>query len=417
APRKWKGKHTVLAEPDNRSLDPKKGMQEPPTFAPRGSSHPTGVFNLPPKKVVRAMMDYSAQTQQELSFAAGDFFYVLNDRDEWYYEAINPLQRIRGLVPTTHFELLEKVDRTKNIQPINTTGINQDDRSIYSGSEEKSQRGSTLSIPTSPYSAKQRPGSGLSDLRDPEYHMPFPGYAFTNQQGSEPMIPKEDRSIHSATIQNHEVRGGMSHFTLEIRRPNHIKHVLFRNFDDFWSLHISLLNHFPDESGRKESPRIIPFLYSPADLPIGSDVISSPGFNQQRTQQLNVYLEEIIKLPTLLIESIPMKRFFLLRNQDVETIIDINFDVSATLIDLISGYNEDELVKVKVCLDSEIIVWKIPDTILYEEFIEEIEDKFDIRLRRISYKDESNAFLPLRGDEDLQLLLRTYGNKAQFFID
>ncbi|KAJ3106599.1 bud emergence protein 1 [Phlyctochytrium planicorne] len=71
---------------------------------PRGSSHPTGVFQLPPKRVVRAIADYDAQAGNELSFSKGDFFFVMVEDNPSFYEVINPMHRHRGQVPRHLFE-------------------------------------------------------------------------------------------------------------------------------------------------------------------------------------------------------------------------------------------------------------------------------------------------------------------------
>lgn len=65
---------------------------------------------VPPKKVIRALYDYEAQSSQELSFSRGDFFHVIGreNSDDWY-EACNPaVPDARGLVPVAYFQALGK---------------------------------------------------------------------------------------------------------------------------------------------------------------------------------------------------------------------------------------------------------------------------------------------------------------------
>ncbi|KAG9327594.1 hypothetical protein KVV02_003839 [Mortierella alpina] len=63
----------------------------------------------PPRKVIKALYDYNAQTSEELSFVKGDFFHVVgNEDDEDWYEACNPITGARGYVPVTYFQILEK---------------------------------------------------------------------------------------------------------------------------------------------------------------------------------------------------------------------------------------------------------------------------------------------------------------------
>lgn len=68
---------------------------------------------VPPKKVIRALYDYEAQSGQELSFQKGDFFHVIGrENDTDWYEACNPaLPDARGLVPVAFFQALGKTER------------------------------------------------------------------------------------------------------------------------------------------------------------------------------------------------------------------------------------------------------------------------------------------------------------------
>ncbi|KAJ1997105.1 bud emergence protein 1, partial [Coemansia thaxteri] len=72
-----------------------------------------------PKRVIRALRNYSSREVAELSFKRDDFFYVLSnvhDDDRWY-DVTNPLSGKRGLVPASYFEVMEsRQDRLNRIQ-------------------------------------------------------------------------------------------------------------------------------------------------------------------------------------------------------------------------------------------------------------------------------------------------------------
>ncbi|KAJ3085819.1 bud emergence protein 1 [Quaeritorhiza haematococci] len=216
--------------------------------------------------------------------------------------------------------------------------------------------------------------------------------------------------ITSVSVQNVELKqDGQYHFTTEVRRDDNTRHVLFRVYDDFWALQVALLNHFPVESGRKNSPRVIPFLPPPSRD-------TTPTILQQRQQQLDAYLSELVKLPHHIMDSFPVKRFFMLRKQDIETSLDIGFDVSGTLMDLIHGYNDSGQVKVKLCVGDEIVAWKVPDTVTYRHLLRDVEYKLNMRVPALAYKDECNMLIPLQGDSDLGLLIRTNSHKLVFYV-
>ncbi|KAH6856050.1 hypothetical protein B0I37DRAFT_389441 [Chaetomium sp. MPI-CAGE-AT-0009] len=68
---------------------------------------------VPPKKVIRALHDYTAQNPEELSFSRGDFFHVIGrENDPDWYEACNPaLPDPPGLVPVSFFQSLGRNER------------------------------------------------------------------------------------------------------------------------------------------------------------------------------------------------------------------------------------------------------------------------------------------------------------------
>ena len=64
-------------------------------------------------QVIRALYDYEARSEQELSFSRGDFFHVIGREDDTdWYEACNPaLPDARGLVPVAFFQALGRTER------------------------------------------------------------------------------------------------------------------------------------------------------------------------------------------------------------------------------------------------------------------------------------------------------------------
>lgn len=92
-----------------RSIKGEKETKQPHiTIAPKSA-----VAIVPPKKVIRALYDYEAQSGQELSFSRGDFFHVIGrENDQDWYEACNPaLPDARGLVPVAFFQALGRTER------------------------------------------------------------------------------------------------------------------------------------------------------------------------------------------------------------------------------------------------------------------------------------------------------------------
>ncbi|KAI0555296.1 hypothetical protein F4679DRAFT_593864 [Xylaria curta] len=107
SPRKAaKMKRTIQAL--RRSIKGDKDKSPQISIAPKSA-----VAIVPPKKVIRALYDYEAQSGQELSFSRGDFFHVIGrEEDTDWYEACNPaLPDARGLVPVSFFQALGRTER------------------------------------------------------------------------------------------------------------------------------------------------------------------------------------------------------------------------------------------------------------------------------------------------------------------
>ncbi|KAI7870727.1 hypothetical protein BDF14DRAFT_1768726 [Spinellus fusiger] len=86
-----------------------KDKISPPISLPSPSS---GTANTP-KQVIKALYDYQAHTNYQISFQQGDFFHVLSqDKEKHWYEVINPTTMAKGVVPSNHFQVLEKTEQS-----------------------------------------------------------------------------------------------------------------------------------------------------------------------------------------------------------------------------------------------------------------------------------------------------------------
>ncbi|TDL29809.1 hypothetical protein BD410DRAFT_710403 [Rickenella mellea] len=65
---------------------------------------------IPPNKVIRALEEHRPGAPNQLGFQKGDFFYVVNDSSDGWYEANNPMTGARGLVPKSKFEEFKKAN-------------------------------------------------------------------------------------------------------------------------------------------------------------------------------------------------------------------------------------------------------------------------------------------------------------------
>lgn len=198
-------------------------------------------------------------------------------------------------------------------------------------------------------------------------------------------------------------------------------HVLFRSYSDFWVLHVSLLNHFPVESGRSpdstDNGRIIPFLAPPSAT---SSLASAATLTTTLQKYLNCLLEP--DLAHILSSSI-IKRFIMCRAGDVDTKVALAFgmDDEAALFDLLGEYAQEE--ETTVCITimhspkaGDATVWSdAPNDVRYSELVEFIENELGVPVPRVMYKDETGASVLLVGDADLDLLVKTRANELVFY--
>ncbi|KAI1502407.1 SH3 domain-containing protein [Biscogniauxia marginata] len=131
-----------------RSIKGEKDKSPQISIAPKSA-----IAIVPPKKVIRALYDYEAQSSQELSFSRGDFFHVIGrENDSDWYEACNPaLPDARGLVPVAFFQALGRTERDSGqSDPGRTPGLKKDDHD--SGFSDTNPS----SVPTTPALSSHR---------------------------------------------------------------------------------------------------------------------------------------------------------------------------------------------------------------------------------------------------------------------
>lgn len=336
----------------------------------RSSSHPSHIFNMPPKKVVKASSDYNAQAVGELSFTKGEFFYVISESSSDYYEVINPVKKSRGIVPQRCFDNLDKVIQEAALRHSAPEGI--------PGGVNPSRKSSN-----SPQHASLMTLSEI-DLKMREWK----------------------DTVESIIIQEVALKNSQWTFTIQIKFTNGSSHVLFRTWDDFYILHIGLLNHFPKESGRTGQGRVIPFL--------NKQIVKTQDEATKTRSILDTYMLEIIKLPSCVLASSQAKRFFMLKTGDLNTSIDIRFDSSDALMDLLMDYGTEPILNFSLVIGKERIKWS-------SEWVS-MDDIWDRGLEEgneggLFYKDECGSMINLVGEEDLQLFVRTNPKGLEFHLN
>lgn len=97
----------------------------------------SAIATVPPKKIIRALYDYTSQGPGELGFKKGDFLYVVGHEDDQdWYEACDPPSNLRGMVPVSYFEVVSRKET------INTIPLSDARRQSHTMGSSSSGRGS-----------------------------------------------------------------------------------------------------------------------------------------------------------------------------------------------------------------------------------------------------------------------------------
>lgn len=352
---------------------------------PRKASLTSAIFNLPPQLVIRAKYDYNALFHRELSFVKGDFFYVISDNNDGqpHYEVINPAAKTRGIVPVGYFET---VDRYGTQQP------NESEEVVAQMPSPEMDIGYE-------YQAIQSFLDSTDNLVAEEHTLlsPHPSLISYDTKGT---ANDAYTTLVSMSIMSLEfsVEGDM--ILIVKAQYTDRNAILIRPLSEFWSLHKYFIKKFPIEAGYKSQPRVIPFLLHRDKL------AACPPDEIEKT--LNIYLDEVSRLPQALLSSSGMSDFLTVREGDSESNNAEEQDPDDIFMDILSDYSGPTHTKIKVALDGgEMMAWKTPVSTTHSELMESIGRKVGRKVDGVLFKDEAKKMVLVHGDGDLGVLLRT----------
>ncbi|EPY51858.1 scaffold protein Scd2 [Schizosaccharomyces cryophilus OY26] len=496
----------------------------------------------PPRKVIRALYDYTARKASEISFTKGDFFHVIGrENDQLWYEVCNPAAGTHGFVPVSHFEEIGKnassmrnssgsestgnfVDLTNStnsprisLNDLQTStqplfGIVQFDFVAERADELDAKAGETIIIiarsnhewlvakpigrlggpglipltfiqlrdlktgavikhiseailrtsciprvedwkrAAADYKKSSIPlGTFQSPLEDSSSSVGFESKSTLTDpvKESSPFSTPSSYVSSSKLSPSNNISDGqyissassntISHFNVPyviaamveayFAHNNQFWYLvravmsdgrhrnLCRYYEDFYHLQLTLLDAFPSEAGHGQARRIIPYMPGPVDDV--NELISS-----QRALDLDVYVKELCRLPSHLLESDYIKKFFLpmegdvdashptssmprvverpfifLESQKAKSLTAPNTPVSG------NGHNNTTPMfqKVKIRSGDETFALRIASDIAYEAFIDKLKAKLGFQWYKLVYRDEAtNDFLPMCNADDLR---------------
>ncbi|KAK9768496.1 bud emergence protein 1 [Basidiobolus ranarum] len=319
-----------------------------------------------PKKVICALYDYRSEAPYQLSFHTGDFFHVIgNEDDDDWWEATNPMTKVRGIVPASYFEVIEK---SQNGGPNDSNSRNNRlrkksdaqptllGRVLYDFESQSPEELSTeagdhviivgqsnaewlIAKPIGKLGGLGLVPSSYVEIKDARTGQPIVNISqFLENQSTHDHERRNDTSFHEkskvsgvsidtscALRPNHSqissespspreqaIRAGVStyfnqndcyYFEVQISLLDGHNRVLYKLYEDFYDFHISLLKNYPREAGSAGQYRIIPYMPGPVNF-------VDEAITIRRCHELNIYVKQLFGLPKYIQESNVLREFF-----------------------------------------------------------------------------------------------------------
>lgn len=374
-----------------------------------------------PLKIIKASASYQGARRGELSFEKGDFFYVIHDKVEnEMYEVMNPVEKTRGVVHYRYFRNVAK-NATEERREMNG-GEMRNVEEYMNGLPSPEAGGNSRNLPPQDLDHRrvkdntwtddesdfsQRPSLDAHDAfndyyEDEQYDAPPPQTsAKINNQ-----IQKDPNGLSSCLVQSCFLNKKKWTFTIHAKYVSGKLDIIRRSYDDIWALQVTLLSRFPEHSGHRGMPRLIPFLTPP-----------QPGMSHEETKiEMNRYFAEHDNLPANIQTSSYYTSFFTAKIGDLAN-TSMSSDVGDCLLSLLDDIQPPSDLTIKLVLGQDIVAWREPaGYITYDDLFYEAEERLGCGFERLLYCDETNDMVPLYGDEDLRLLVSSSPN-LKFFVE
>lgn len=248
-----------------------------------------------------ALFAFKAERPDELDITPGENLTICaHHQYEWLIA--KPINRLGGpgLIPLTYVkivDLLKPNDPQHNVdflQDLDPNSIRQtvDYLHIPTVDEWKDQ--------TAKYQALTIPLGSISRLTTPGPTLPHAQYFNPHQTGA-PSLPglgpqasllAHNISIIEAGVDSYQLDHGRYQYMVVARLSNGCTRHLFRYYQDFYDLQVTLLDAFPYEAGKIEnSKRTIPVIPGPL-------INVNDNISKLRREKLDYYLRNLIALPS-----------------------------------------------------------------------------------------------------------------------
>ncbi|CAO3641329.1 unnamed protein product [Cunninghamella echinulata] len=225
------------------------------------------------------------------------------------------------------------------------------------------------------------------------------------------------------------MEAGQYSFILFANINNGKYRVLYRTYEDFYKFHIQLMQDYPEEGGKRDQPRIIPYMPGPLDI-IDEEI------TKERRKDLDRYCKQLLMLPLYISESKLIQNQLLgLKQNDLEIEYDPQKGVissfnnnKSTIPKIEESYTQPPVltsegrtkVKIKIVHKDDIFAVKMPADCSLQELKSHIKDRLGT-LGAMKYKNDirEGEYFPLETDTDMEnaFVLAIQRGKLTIFVN
>eukprot|EP00834_Sanchytrium_tribonematis_P007910 NODE_803_length_3808_cov_1.057381.p1 type:complete len:487 gc:universal NODE_803_length_3808_cov_1.057381:2878-1418(-) len=265
-----------------------------------------------------SLFDFAAETPDELALLENEQIMLISKvNEEWYLaKAMNRIAT--GLVPVTYVEVRDpKTGRILETHEVTLPSIDE-----WKLQNKKFQE---KAIPLGKRKIQSAPV--ISAINNVEKQTGDKYLSMPEDHDKAPRRDARDEELEKVDEVDDDDEKEKLGYILEAKVPTYIlnslsqyefivhctretgEYTLLREYEDFFNLHLNLLQGFPEAAGRNNKKRIIPFLAGPVET-VTKEV------TERRVGDLDIYMKELLQLPLEISFSPQVRAFFRLRPND-----------------------------------------------------------------------------------------------------
>lgn len=260
--------------------------------------------------------DFHAERPDELDAKEGEAVIVIaQSNPEWF--VAKPITRLGGpgLIPVSFIEIKD-MHTGQTVQDTNgavqRAGIPRVEEWKKMAADYKNTSiplGSFETTSTPPMSANNGLDHSMQRMSLGAHQNSYgPHTPYTPAQSAFPASansygPSSALAAMRASVPRYTFANDKFYFIVDCSMSNGTRWELSRKYEDFYELQINLINAFPDEAGKNDKPRVLPYMPGPVKF-------VTAKISEGRRQNLDQYLSDLLALGPHIARSHIVCNFF-----------------------------------------------------------------------------------------------------------